>query len=92
MVVFVGDSFDDIIIAGETKEVHDRALSEVFETAKNNITLKKEKNQYSVKSVKFMNNISTEGIKADPDKIKAIVEQWIIFQDLFLTRLKIRHC
>lgn len=31
--------FDDLIINGEIKEVHDKVLSEIFETAKNNDTI-----------------------------------------------------
>lgn len=68
--------FDDLIIAAESEEEHDQILMKVLETArKNNIKFNKEKLQLRVNSVKFLGNIiSKEGLKADPEKVKAIIE------------------
>ena len=66
---------DDIIIAAENEEEHDKIFVQVLERARSQgIKFKKEKIQYKVKEVKYMGNIiSSDGMKPDPAKINAIV-------------------
>ena len=50
-----GVVFDDIIITGENETEHDKILTTVLETAReNNIKFNKEKIQLKVKLVKYM--------------------------------------
>ena len=65
---------DDILVFGKDETEHDNRLCEVlrkFESA--GMTLN-EKCEFGVKQVKFLGHkISAQGIEADPDKIKAIL-------------------
>lgn len=66
--------FDDIIVTGSTLKEHDDILIKVLERAKmKNVKFNKDKFQYRISEVKYMGHIiSKEGIKADPDQVKAI--------------------
>ena len=66
---------DDIIIAANNEEEHDKTFVKVLERARSQgIKFKKEKIQYKVKEVKYMGNIiSADGMKPDPAKINAVV-------------------
>ncbi|CAI6350058.1 unnamed protein product [Macrosiphum euphorbiae] len=68
--------FDDILIAGETLEEHDRALNEVIKRAKQfNIKFNPKKIQYKVSKVKFLGFIfSAEGVQPDSERIRVIRE------------------
>lgn len=70
----VNTSMDDMIIWGRTRQEHDERLKNVLEvTRKANLKLNKKKCIFGVTSIKFMGDIlSSEGLKADPDKVKAI--------------------
>src|SRR5436190_1279226 len=67
---------DDIIVFGSSKEEHDQNLKQVLATLKDaGVTLNREKCSFGKKELKFLGHVvSSEGIKSDPDKIKAIVE------------------
>ena len=66
---------DDIIIAGKTEEEHDIILKKVLENATEwNVKLNLEKCKLKQTSIKYVgHNISSEGAKSDPEKVRAIV-------------------
>ena len=61
---------------GPTKVEHDQRLQGVLERIiKANLKLNKDKCQFGVNELKFVGHIfSGEGVKADPEKIKAILQ------------------
>ena len=65
---------DDILIAAETIEQHDKIVNLVIERARKlNIRFNKEKLQYRVESVKYLGQIISEnGIACDPERMQAI--------------------
>ena len=67
---------DDILIAADTEDQHDELLQQVVNRArKMNIKFNKDKIQYKVKEVRYLGKIiSCEGVKCDPDRIKAILK------------------
>ncbi|MES9901692.1 MAG: RNase H-like domain-containing protein, partial [Sedimenticola sp.] len=67
---------DDMIIAGKNEHEHDLTLQKVMKRAKEkNVKFNKEKIQFKVNKVKYMGcEISADGMKPDPDKVKAIQE------------------
>ena len=65
---------DDVLVYGTTQEDHDKnllaALSQIQEAG---LTLNKEKCVFSTTTIKFLGQmVDANGIKPDPDKIKAI--------------------
>lgn len=67
---------DDILIFGSTLQEHDSNLEGLLQRCvRDNIKLKKEKFEYCKEKVKFHGHLLTaDGIKPDPDKIRAIKE------------------
>lgn len=67
---------DDIIIAASTVKEHDHILRQVLERVKErNVRFNFNKLQLRVPEVKYLGTIITaEGMKPDPDKVKAIVD------------------
>ena len=67
---------DDTLITGKTKEEHDRRLTQVLtRLEKAGLTLGLEKCAFDQPSVKFLGQIvDRNGIRPDPDKVKAIQE------------------
>ena len=67
---------DDIIVFGRTQQEHDENLRGVLERLKQlDFRLNKDKCSFSKSEVKFYGHIfSQNGVKAEPDKIKAITE------------------
>ena len=67
---------DDIIIHGRTGPEHDTRLRAVLQRAKdNNLRLKKSKCHIQQEEVKFHGHLfSHDGLKTDPEKVRAIVE------------------
>ena len=65
---------DDITVHGKGEKQHDLRLHEAMERSrKSNMALNYDKIVLKQKSVKFFGNIfSGKGVKADPDKVKAI--------------------
>lgn len=74
--VFCTAYLDDVLIFSENPEEHEEHVRRVVERlGKANLYLDIKKCQFSVKEVKYLGLIvSTEGIKMDPAKIKAIQE------------------
>lgn len=70
VVVFI----DDILIAANKIEEHDKILQKVVERARKlNMKFNREKIQFKVKEVKYLEKIISEaGIKCDPDRVRAI--------------------
>lgn len=68
--------FDDIIVAASTEEEHDQLMEKVLERAKqHNLKFNPNKLQYKTNVVKFLGVIiSPQGVRVDPNKIKAILE------------------
>lgn len=68
--------FDDLIIAADDVTEHDRILRVVLERARKfNVRFNRQKLQLRVGQVRYMGHIiSVDGLKADPDKVKAITE------------------
>ena len=66
--------FDDIIVAGKDEREHDERLCTVFERArKHHVRFNKDKLQYKVAEVKYVGHIiSAEGLRPDPEKVRAI--------------------
>lgn len=68
--------FDDIIVAGENEEEHDRILKMVMDRAKKcNVKFNSKKLQYKLEEVKYVGLIvSKRGIRVDDDMVRSIVE------------------
>ena len=66
---------DDTLITGKTKEEHDRRLTQVLtRLEKAGLTLGLEKCEFNQPSVKLGQTVDHNGIRPDPDKVKAIQE------------------
>ena len=67
---------DDLLVWGETEEIHDRNLRAVLERARKvNLKLKTEKCKFKQQEVSYVGHILTkEGVKPDPAKVKDITE------------------
>ncbi|KAL0894614.1 hypothetical protein ABMA27_013176 [Loxostege sticticalis] len=66
---------DDLLICAENEKDHDKILKCVLERAKeSNVKFNKRKFQYKLPEVKYFGHIfSKEGMKIDPDRVKAIL-------------------
>ena len=67
---------DDIIIWGTTQEEHDTTLEKVLQRAtQRNLKLNKDKSQIRLKQISYIGHVLGEdGIKPDPQKVRAISE------------------
>ena len=67
---------DDIIVAAATVQEHDHILRQVLERAKDhNVRFNFDKLQLRVSEVKYLGTIITaDGLKPDPDKVRAIMD------------------
>ena len=67
---------DDILTHGETEIQHDGRLLTLLETARmNNLSLNPNKIQFKSTDCKFFGHrLTPEGLKLDPEKVKAIVQ------------------
>ena len=67
---------DDIIIWGHSKAEHDKNLEQVLaRIEKSGLKLNKTKCKFGLNEVKYVGHIfSSEGVRADPSKIEAIVD------------------
>ena len=67
---------DDILVYGESETQHWERLRAVLNRIKESgMTLQKEKCEFGLTSVKFLGHVvSNEGVKLDPDKVKAICD------------------
>ena len=67
---------DDIIIFGETLEEHNIRLQETFERLRQfNLKIKPDKCEFLKTELNYLGHVVTsEGVKPDPQKIKAISE------------------
>ena len=65
---------DDILVFGESKEVHDARLQSVLQTLSSaGLTLNKDKCEFEREEVVFLGHVvNAKGIQADPEKVKAI--------------------
>ena len=65
---------DDVLVHGNTEQEHDQRLTAVLERLqKANVTLNKDKCQFSRRSVKFLGQlIDQSGVRPDPNKVLAI--------------------
>lgn len=66
--------FDDIIVAGVDQEDHDRKLRQLLQRAKEcNVKFNRDKIQLNQSEVNYLGHIvSKEGLKPDPEKVRAI--------------------
>ena len=66
---------EDILTHGETEVQHDGRLLTLLETARmNNLSLNSDKIQFKSTDCKFFGHrLTPEGLKPDPEKIKAIL-------------------
>ena len=73
---FVFVYLDDILIFSPSKQVHTQHVRQVLQRLlENQLYVKAEKCVFHTKSVSFLGHIvSTEGIKADPAKVRAVAE------------------
>jgi len=73
-IIGVDTSMDDVLIGGDTQEEHDEAVIEVLEKAReNHLTFNWPKCEISKKQLVFLGDLfTTEGLKPDPAKVKAI--------------------
>ena len=67
---------DDIIIWGKTKEEHDSNLEKVMDRIlESGLKLNRQKCVFGATEMTFLGHIvSADGVKPDPDKIKAIIK------------------
>ena len=70
------NSQDDIIIWGETREIHDQCLKKVLaRVKKSELKLNKDKCIFGAKELSFLGHVmSQDGVKPDPGKVEAITE------------------
>ena len=68
--------FDDILVHAKTTEEHDRILDQCLARCQEmGVKLNPDKCKFNVDAVKYIGNIITKhGVKADPDKVTAIVD------------------
>ena len=68
---------DDIIIFGESSEEHDARVRAVFRRLEDNgVTLNFEKCEFAKSIITYLGHvISADGIRADPSKVRAIMQQ-----------------
>jgi len=66
--------FDDLLIAAETDEQHEKTLRKVFIRAREkNVRFNRNKIQLRLQQCKYIGHLLTpEGIRSDPNKVKAI--------------------
>lgn len=66
---------DDILVYGDSEQSHDKHLENLLQRCQTmGIVLNEEKMNYKKKSVKFLGHyLGVDGVKADPEKINAIV-------------------
>ena len=66
---------DDVLIHGNDKNEHDKRLRKVLERLQESgVTLKNDKCEFWKTELKFLGHmVSQDGVRADPDKTKAIV-------------------
>jgi len=71
-----GNIEDDLIISGKDDPKHNGILELVLDRASaNNVKNDPKKFQFLVPDVKYVGQVvSSEGLKPDPDKVKAIIE------------------
>ena len=67
---------DDVGVVGRTKQEHDERLERVLKKlSSEGVTLNLEKCAFGCSSMKYLGHIvDSKGIRADPDKIKAVME------------------
>lgn len=67
---------DDVLVYGKDEAEHEYRLSKVLETLDHaGLQLNREKCQFRKKELKFLGHLfSQEGVKADPDKVSAILQ------------------
>ena len=67
---------DDILVFGRNRTEHDERLKAVMEHLKTaGVTLNERKCEFAVDQVNYLGHVvSADGIKPDPDKVKAILE------------------
>ena len=67
---------DDILVYGRTQDEHDQRLLAVLKKIQDaGLTLNKDKCEFNTTSIKFLGQVvDSEGVKADPAKIRAILE------------------
>ncbi|CAB4008940.1 Hypothetical predicted protein [Paramuricea clavata] len=66
---------DDILVWGSTEAEHDKNLLKVRDRIREiNLKLKWDKCKFKVKEVGYVGHLTAEGLKPDPEKVRAIVE------------------
>ena len=65
---------DDLLIGGRNRTEHDKTVAEVLKRAKEyNVTFNKEKCEFATEKIEFFGHrFTSEGLQADPDKIRAV--------------------
>ena len=68
--------FYDVLVHGKTLEEQDQNLDNTLQKLQEaNLTLNKDKCEFAQTSVKFVGNIvDSDGVRADPEKVKAILQ------------------
>ena len=68
---------DDILVFGQTREEHDKHLKDVLQRSREkDILFNPEKCVISSQKVKYFgHNLTSEGLKADPERVRAIVDR-----------------
>jgi hypothetical protein len=68
-------NYDDIMVVGETEDIHDQTVSKLMDTARNvNVKFNKDKLQYKQPEVKYVGQVfSAQGMKVDPDRIESLI-------------------
>ena len=72
----VETDIDDILVWGRNMEEHDKRLQAVLKRCENiHLTLNKEKCKFAVTEVTYIGHkLTPQGVHADPEKVKAIME------------------
>lgn len=67
---------DDLLIGGRDKEEHDKTLEEVLKRASEyNVTFNRDKCEFATNEIEFFGHrFTSDGLKADPEKIRAVKE------------------
>ena len=67
-------NIDDVLVHAPIIELHDYRLQKVLERlSEAGVTLNNDKCTFRVPKIKFLGNVSTNGIEVDPDKVAPVV-------------------
>ena len=84
-------NIDDVLVHAPITELHDYRLQKVLEHLSEAGVTPNNKCTFRVPKIKFLGNVSTNGIEVDPDKVAAVVNLHAPKNVHEINKNKIRH-